>query len=325
MVCEAASVARSGPLLSKRERLITLSVLVSIGLSFATLTASRHMVWENSWTVARATLSAQPDNVPLSARFGRLWIEAKEIEKAELVHEKLRVKAPDSPHTAALEGEIALARGDAARAAEALGRAVGLRPGELYFASREIEALLEADRLDDAEKRAEEFLSSFTEEPALLFLKARIEERRGRQENALAYYRRASSLAPHRAEYQLALGKSAEANGLPAEAEEAFRSAIREGPGLLDAYGALGGLLLEGGRSRDAIFLLASVVRWHPERPELGMILAEAWSEQGYPERARKLYLELLERNPDGRQARAIKEAIDELDKAENMGRKRTK
>jgi tetratricopeptide (TPR) repeat protein len=214
-----------------------------------------------------------------------------------------------------------LARGKPAEAARAFSRAVELKPTDTSYATREIKALLEANQLELAEARAVELLSRYPGEPSVVFARGRIEESRGRLRDALAYYRKAAQLAPHQAEYHYAHGKAAEAASLPDEAEDALRAALREGPGLLEAYGALASLLLGRGRAKEAIFLLASVVRWHPERPELAMLLAEAWSKQGYPDRAKALYQSLLDRKPEGLKAGEVKEALGRLDKAEGGAR----
>jgi tetratricopeptide (TPR) repeat protein len=300
-----------------RFRYPLLAGLVAISLVFASLTARRHMDWENSLSISQATLEARPDNVDLRSHLGRLWVEAQDLKKAESLLEGLRSRAPDSAGTLALEGDLARAKGDAKGAAKAFGRAASLKPEDATYGVREVEALLEAGLLGLAEKRIRESLDVHPESPALIHAEGLLAERQGRPESALEAFRRSAALAPHKSEYRLDQGRVSEALGSTGEAEKAFQAAIREAPSFLEAYGELAGLLLDEGRSKEAAFLLASVVRWHPERPELGILLAEALSREGYLEKAKELYRTLLVNDPKGQKASVIREALAELEKSE--------
>lgn len=316
LVYEAPSGPGAGGVASgARLRVYLVACLVAVGLAFASLTARRHMAWENSWTISRATLRARPDNAALQARLGRLWLEAGDLRKAGSFLEKLRSEAPHEAETWLLEGEVTLAGGRPLEAARAFGRAASIRPEDPSAGGLEVSALLEAGRLEEAEEKVEEYLARHPNSPELLYAKGLSDERRGAFEEALQAYRRSTALAPHEASYHLAQGRAAKRAGRKGEAEEAFRAAIREAPGLLEAYGGLAGLLIQEGRSREAIYLLGSVVRWHPEEPELAVLLARAWTDEGYPERAIELYRTILDNHPQDRRAPAIRRALAELEK----------
>jgi tetratricopeptide (TPR) repeat protein len=283
---------------SASHRLI-LASLVALGVAFASLTAKRHMAWETPLSITQDTAASMPENPWLRSHEARLWLEKGDVEAAEAILEQLKGSLPSEPEVLlALEAELALARGRPDEASRALRKAYDLKPSDSLVASRLAGALLEAGRLDEAEELLHG-LEPLERKPELLYLRGRLAERRGRLAEALDFYTKATALAPHREDYHLARGLAAQALGKPKEAEEALRTALREGPGLLDAYGALAHLLLSQGRSREVIYMLASVVRWNPQRADLGLLLAQAWSRQGRPRQAHKLVRRLLEDHPD--------------------------
>lgn len=139
------------------------------------------------------------------------------------------------------------------------------------------EALVAADRLDEAEavarkalKRDERFV------PAMVAI-ARSSLRRGREELADFVLQQAVAIDPSNAEVHFLMGQSAERSGQVTAAMESFRKAAQLRPEYAEARTALGIQYLAAGNYAAALTELQAAARLAPMMPETHLNLGDAY------------------------------------------------
>jgi protein O-GlcNAc transferase len=134
--------------------------------------------------------------------------------------------------------------------------------------------LQRAGRLEDAEKVYRQILAQQPDCGDALHLLGVLCAQWGRHSESLDFIRKAISLHPNVAGFQVNLGNVLLASGNAEEAAAAYRRAISLQPGSVPAHNSLGNALFELGRFDDAIGCYRAALGVQPN-------LADAWSNLG--------------------------------------------
>jgi tetratricopeptide (TPR) repeat protein len=218
--------------------------------------------------------------------------------------ERLLELDPSNAEALYAYGELLLAQGripeartaftKAARAegppAAALPRLAGFRTGDPKERARTLVQAAESEtrhwNLENADRLAREAARI---SPALALdahsARARANETAGRVPEALSAWRDAAKAGGEEVDVWVGIGRAESALGQPG-AEQSFRRALAIAPQNPDALAGLGQVVLEQGRSEEALPLLRQAVEVAPRRPDARLALAIALSQTGKDEEA---------------------------------------
>ncbi len=165
---------------------------------------------------------------------------------------------------------------------------------------QQVEALVDAGRIDEAVARVEVLLAHEARPPALLAVAATAYAAAGRWERAVAALEQAVALRPAEAALRSNLGFALQQAGRSVEAVAQLRQALALQPTLAAAHTNLGSALLALGEADEAIGLLARRMTLGPVDPQAfsELLLAMHYSERigaGQLATAHRRYGELLE------------------------------
>jgi tetratricopeptide (TPR) repeat protein len=218
-------------------------------------------------------------------------------QAARLYRHVLRAQ-PDHPDALHLLGVVAHQQGDHRQAAECIGRAVTLSPGNAGYHANLAEAYRALDNLDRAADccRTALRLQPRSAEAAnnlglVLLAQGKIDE-------AILQLRQTLQLKPNYAMACNNLGNALRLQGDQGGALAHFRRAVEIEPNLAEARSNLGQLLLERHQAHEALDHLRTAVGLRPNLAEARNNLGNALRETGRLAEARQSYAEALRINP---------------------------
>jgi tetratricopeptide (TPR) repeat protein len=205
---------------------------------------------------------------------------------------------PDHPDALHLLGVVAHQQGDHRQAAECIGRAVTLSPGNAVYHANLAEAyrgLGHLDRAADCCRTALRLQPRSAEAANNLGL---VLLAQGKTDEAILQFRQTLRLKPDYAMACNNLGNALRLHGDPDGALAHFRRAVAIEPDLAEARSNLGQFLLERHQPHEALDHLRAAVRLRPNLAEARNNLGNALRETGRLAEARQSYAEALRINP---------------------------
>jgi tetratricopeptide (TPR) repeat protein len=244
-----------------------------------------------------------PDGLAASLARALAHHRAGQLDQAELLYRRVLDQAPAHPDALHLLGVLAHQRGQPGRAAELIGRAIALRPGQAAYHGNLSEACRAGGDLDAARRHAEVAVRLRPDVPAYHNSLGLALQHQGRHAEAADHFHRAVRLDPGFALAHNNLGISLQRLGRAEEALAAWAEAVRLDPALPEARSNLGQLLLERHQPEEALAQLREALRLRPGYAvglnNLGNVLREL----GRPDEAKACYRQVLAADP--RQAAA--------------------
>jgi tetratricopeptide (TPR) repeat protein len=225
--------------------------------------------------------------------------QAGQLGSAAQLYHTILVREAENADALHLLGVLHHQRGDNARAAELIGRAVALRPNVASFHANVAEvyrALTQWDRAAGCCRAALRLRPGYPEALCNLGLAL---QGLGRPVEAVEQFRRALQLRP---DFALVHGNLGLALGELRQFDEAlvhFRRAVELDPASSAARTNLGQMLLDHGQVDEALAHCREAVRLQPDRAVLHHNLGNALRTHGLLAEARAAYLEALRLDPD--------------------------
>jgi tetratricopeptide (TPR) repeat protein len=220
------------------------------------------------------------------------------LEQAGAIYKRVLFYEPNNADALHLLGVLEHQRGQQARAAELIERAIELSDGAAPYHANLAEvyrALGWLDRATDACRQALEIQPDYPEAVNNLGL---ILLAQGRTDEAVKQFHLALRLRP---EYGMAwnnLGSALRSQGDKANARNHFLRALALDPLLAEAHSNLGQVLLELKESDESLPHCREAVRLRPHFPEALSNLGNVLRELGRLEEAKAAYFEALRLNP---------------------------
>ncbi len=222
-----------------------------------------------------------------------------ELDQAAKAYEAALAQEPDSPEALHLLGVVALQRGNPARAAALIGRAVALRPNEIDYYAHLSAAFWAMGRLDDTIRCCHAALRIRPDNPEILCTLGTALVDLKRVDEGITCFRAALQIQPDNPGAQNNLANALRLQGDKAGALEHFRLAAQLQPNRAEVRNNLGQTLLERGDAQEALVHCEAAVRLRPEyafaRQNLGKVLREC----GRLEESRECFREVIRLNPD--------------------------
>lgn len=178
--------------------------------------------------ITRQLFHARPDGPVVALLHGETMLRCGRIRDAVGALEVAVGSALPPVHQAAawaLLGECRSALGDDAGSFEALERAIALQPSNPAAMNGVVNALIDAERFEDAETAIGGFIVNGVIDPAFASVFARLKRRQGRAQDAIEQLARAGEASSSTSGVHAALGQCLEAVGRFDEAFESFRRA----------------------------------------------------------------------------------------------------
>ena len=183
-----------------------------------------------------------------------------------------------------IRGEIALAHGDLAHAAEQFELARAGPEEDPLVLARLVEVLDRLDRRAEADEVLRGALQTFPEAETLWLTRGRLAERRGDMRRAIASYERAEAMAPRSELGPIALADLLASNDAPGRADAVLARFVRRAPERSPAaLRARMRLALIRGDARTAVRTIRALVRVAPARADEVEEVANAALAEGHP------------------------------------------
>ena len=221
-----------------------------------------------------------------------------DLEPAAEAYRAALREDPDRPEALYLLGMVSLQRGDPGPAAELIGRAVALRPGEADYHAGLAEACRLLGRSDRALACCREAARLRPESPEHLGNLGALLVDRGEIDAALVAFREAIRLRPDSAALHNNLGNALGIRGDAASALAHFRAAVGLDPAAVEALGNLGKALLERGEPEEALVHYREAVRLRPGTPAIRVPLGNALLATGRLDEAEACLREAIRLGP---------------------------
>ncbi len=240
---------------------------------------------------------------------GRLSEAVAEYEKA------LSLRA-DEPNVLNSLGVCHGRLGQMERAADYFGRAVTVAPGDFMAHYNLGLAWMNLGREAEAGPCLARSLELEPEHADTLFQLGALAQKQGNTNQALEHYRRAAARPECRPAVHCRLGQMLAASGQGAEAEAAFKEAVKHNPRDTAALGGLAVLYLDrGANSEIALSLARRAQQQEPEHPRHVGTVARALLALGQAQEASELLEEAVERFPDNQR---LEDLLDMAHEAED-------
>jgi tetratricopeptide (TPR) repeat protein len=252
-------------------------------------TVLRNQVWQDPLRLWTDTATKSPGEPLAQARLGALLVGAGRFDDAQVRLERAIALDPDlaSAHNAL--GSVWRGFGEVEKALVSHQRAVALAPGDPSARINAADALVALGRLDAAASLLAEAGAAAGDERRLHAL-ARVRERQGRSDEALALHRRIAVLAPRFAQARIDAGRILARRGEAELAVESFRAAlVPAAPGSPQALEAaaihtwIANVWWQAGQEARAVARLDEALRLAPGWPMASLHLA--WMLATGPER----------------------------------------
>jgi len=202
--------------------------------------------------------------------------QAGRLEAAQRAAAAVLDWQPANPVALHLLGVIARRAGDAATAADFLGRAVAAEPGYANAYNDLGGALFDLGRLEDAANAHERGLELLPDDVGQTMNLGNVYRALGRHDDALGQYQKALDLAPGLAGARVSIGMIKRAQGDAAGALKYLRPAAAAEPEMAVAQANLGKALLETGDAAAAEPVLARATGLAPDDAETWFFLGTA-------------------------------------------------
>jgi len=158
--------------------------------------------------------------------------------------------------------------------------------------------LLQANRLEDAERIFRVLLDNFPEVPEILHFYGILAHRKGRDELAVESIEKAIAIAPTYADAYNNLGNIYNKAGQPEKAVNAYRRAIELNPGNAAAHNNLGTVLKDLDRFEEAAEQFAKAIELMPDNAELYHNFGNVFRKQGKFGEAAQAYRKAINLRP---------------------------
>ncbi|WP_167647042.1 tetratricopeptide repeat protein [Mameliella alba] len=245
------------------------------------------------------------DDVPLAATLAGMRHRAGNLDGAFDMYGRVLDLRPDHPGAWLARIEIALARGQAARALELIEAALPLLPGQARALEiKRVRALDAEGRLSEALDRLVPLRAGAPGDLPLALLEAGLMRRTGDLAGAEAAYARVLERDPGQAGAWLGRIDIAQTAGDPDRARALAEAGVRACPDHLALIARRAGLLVHMGQSGAAIAQLEAALETRPGELRLMLELARAELAAGRAAAAGARYAACLEAAPENAQAR---------------------
>ncbi|WP_133716113.1 tetratricopeptide repeat protein [Methylocaldum gracile] len=158
--------------------------------------------------------------------------------------------------------------------------------------------LLQANRLDDAERIFSVLLENYPDIPEILHFYGILAHRRGRDDLAVKSIEKAIAIAPAYADAYNNLGNIYNKAGKPEKAVDAYRRAIELNPGNVAAHNNLGTVLKDLERFEEAAEQFAKAIELMPDNAELYHNFGNVFRKQGKFGEAAQAYRRAINLRP---------------------------
>jgi len=225
---------------------------------------SRRNRMEEAHSAYDKAISLVPDDVKMRAHIGDMLYAADRFEEARALYEAALAMDADNASAVNGLGNTFVKLGDVPQGLRLLARAVELAPDEAPIHYNYGIALFAARRNEDAEKEFRRAIELDGKLPQPHNYLAVVAAARGDIEEALRENRIAERKDPDEGLWSFNVGVTLRMLNRPDEAERAYRAALSAPRPHLLAGGALGALLYDQGRYREAARFLDEAVRQIP-------------------------------------------------------------
>jgi type IV pilus biogenesis/stability protein PilW len=158
--------------------------------------------------------------------------------------------------------------------------------------------LLQANRLDDAERIFRVLLENYPDVPEILHFYGILAHRKGRDDQAIESIEKAIAIAPTYADAHNNLGNIYNKAGQPEKAVDAYRRAIELSPGNVAAHNNLGTVLKDLDRFEEAAEQFAKAIELMPDNAELYRNFGNVFRKQGKFGEAAQAYRKAINLRP---------------------------
>jgi len=255
------------------------------------------------------------DAVSLNVSGDALY-NAGRLSEAVAEYEKALFLRADEPNVLNSLGVCHGRLGQMERAADYFGRAVAVAPDDFMAHYNLGLALMNLGREDEAGPCLARSLELEPGHADTLFQLGALAQKQGNTNQALEHYRRAVARPECRPAVHCRLGQMLTASGQGAEAEAAFKEAVKHNPRDTAALGGLAVLYLDrGANSEIALSLARRAQQQEPDHPRHVGTVARAMLALGQAQEASELLEEAVERFPDHQR---LEELLDMAHEAED-------
>lgn len=187
--------------------------------------------------------SNQQDGVEFHLVQAQIALQATDLQAARAAAARALAAAPHDPRAFVLAAEVEARASDRDKAMQLLSDGLRFEPMHVELNRKMLGLLMQTDRWQAIDRALADLRRALSEHGNSMFeanlAAARIFERRGRFQRALAEYQAAVALAPEDPSLLLALARAAEQAGSITVAIDAYAAVLRLAPGQPDASAAL--------------------------------------------------------------------------------------
>jgi tetratricopeptide (TPR) repeat protein len=248
---------------------------------------------------AREATRHLPDNPNAVVMLAKALIRSRDLDGAERELKLFLARSPESPDLSAGLGAVHAARGNAAAARAAFGRALASNGNSVDAISGLVELDLGERNTGAARRRIEAASAAHPDDPAVLLLAARVYEADKDSGRAEATLRHLLAVHPASVEGSEALSEWLVSHRREGEAKKLLEQLIERQPRSVDAETALATLLERTGLVSDAQARYEKILGEHPRAASASYRLAALYLNKGNLERALELAMSAKRLLPD--------------------------
>lgn len=251
-----------------------------------------------------ATEPAVSDDHPEASRLNGLFRNALACARAgdqagaEEALRRIVESAPESHPAWYVLGSLALRRGEAECAIDALGRAVALRPDRPEYQTAAGDAYRAAEYLAEAERHYRAALTSAPSAPQALAGLGMVLVSQGQVDEGVEQLHACVRQLPRHPVAHMNLGNGLLAAGRPEDAVRAYDRALALDPSSARAHGNRAAALLAAGRAGEAAAAASRAVRADPSHVNGHLNLGYAMAAAGRREEAARAFRAVLDLAP---------------------------
>ena len=229
----------------------------------------------------QSAITLSPHDPSPPALLAELYLSQGHKDLAEQVLQNARNNLKDNPTGYRLLGNFYLSQGEWNKAATELASLHSEHPNDAAVTKSYIEALIELNRLDDAQKINDALLKNSPSDEGGLIFRGEMLVRQGKANDAIPVLAAAVRIAPENvlAHYQLGVAYAAASN--PGQAQSEWQEAARLSPNTVEPQRALAALAL---RQRDFSLLTTAgekLIQLEPHSSEGYVFHAQALLAKG--------------------------------------------
>jgi len=221
------------------------------------------------------------------------------LEQAARLYEAALAQAPEHPTTLHLLGLVTLQRGDPARAAALVSRAIAVCSTEAAYHATLAEAYWALGQLDRTVSAYQSALRLHPDHPEYHCNLGATLIDLGALDEAVSHFRAAIRLRPDFAAGHNNLGNALRLQGDRSSAIEHFRKAVQLDPGSAEARSNLGEMLLDSDQPTEALTYCREAVRPRPSSPLALTNLGNVLHALGRLDEAQACFHQAIAQQPD--------------------------